>query len=141
MTAYPIPLLGSRLLKLRRSKVLPITAAAFLAFPFIDGLFMFIMKDPEQARSLGLISVKAQMMAATADWNIYFQVLLLGTGIVGAILFAFITAWIFGREYTDRAVQGAAGTAHFARRRSWRPSLPLYRRLRSTPRGSSACQC
>ena len=91
--------------KMRRSKVLPITTAAFLIIPVIDGLFMFILKDPERARSMGLISVKAQMTAMYTDWNMFFQVLLMGTAIAGAILFAFITAWIFGREYSDRTVK------------------------------------
>jgi ABC-2 type transport system permease protein len=91
--------------KMRRSKVLPITTAAFLIFPIIDGLFMFILKDPERARSMGLISIKAQMVAVQTDWNMFFQVLLMGIAIAGAILFAFITAWIFGREYSDRTVK------------------------------------
>jgi ABC-type transport system involved in multi-copper enzyme maturation permease subunit len=91
--------------KMRRSRVLPITTAAFLIVPIIDGLFMFILKDPERARSMGLISLKAQMTAAYTDWNMFFQVLLMGTAIAGAILFGFITAWIFGREYSDRTVK------------------------------------
>jgi ABC-2 type transport system permease protein len=91
--------------KMRRSKVLPITTAAFLIVPMIDGLFMFILKDPERARSMGLISLKAQMTAAYTDWNMFFQVLLMGTAIAGAILFGFITAWIIGREYSDRTVK------------------------------------
>ena len=95
----------AEVLKVRRSKVLPITTGAFLIFPVIDGLFMYILKDPERARSMGLISVKAQMTAAQADWNMFFQVLLMGTAIAGAILFAFITAWIFGREYSDRTIK------------------------------------
>jgi ABC-2 type transport system permease protein len=92
-------------LKVRRSKVTLLTAIAFSALPFIAGLFMFILKDPERARSMGLISVKAQMTAGVADWPTYFQVLLLGTGIAGAILFAFITAWVFGREFSDHTIK------------------------------------
>lgn len=92
-------------LKVRRSKVSLLTAAGFSIFPIIDGLFMFILKNPERARTMGLISVKAQITAAVADWPTYFQVLLLGTAIGGAILFAFITAWVFGREYSDRTAK------------------------------------
>jgi ABC-2 type transport system permease protein len=92
-------------LKARRSKVSLLTAAGFSIFPIIDGLFMFILKNPERARTMGLISVKAQITAAVADWPTYFQVLLLGTAIGGAILFAFITAWVFGREYSDRTAK------------------------------------
>ena len=92
-------------LKARRSKVSLLSVAAFLIFPIIDGLFMFILKDPERACGMGLISVKAQITAAVADWPTYFQVLLLGTAIGGAILFAFITAWVFGREFSDHTVK------------------------------------
>jgi ABC-2 type transport system permease protein len=92
-------------LKARRSKVSLFTAAAFLIFPIVDGLFMFILKDPQRARALGLISVKAQMFAGVADWPTFFQILLLGSAIGGGILFAFITAWVFGREYSDRTIK------------------------------------
>ncbi len=97
--------LWAEALKARRSKVSLLTAAGFSIFPIVVGLFMFILKDPERARAMGLISVKAQITAAVADWPTYFQVLLLGTAIGGAILFAFITAWVFGREYSDHTVK------------------------------------
>jgi ABC-2 type transport system permease protein len=97
--------LWAEALKARRSKVSLLTAAGFSIFPIIDGLFMFILKDPKRARAMGLISVKAQITAAVADWPTYFQVLLLGTAIGGAILFAFITAWVFGREYSDHTAK------------------------------------
>lgn len=92
-------------LKARRSKVSLLTVAGFSLFPIIDGLFMFILKNPERARAMGLISTKAQLIAGVADWPTYFQVLLLGTAIGGAILFAFITAWVFGREFSDHTAK------------------------------------
>jgi len=92
-------------LKARRSKVSLLTLAGFSIFPVVDGLFMFILKDPERARAMGLIGAKAQMTAGVADWPTFFQVLLLGTAIGGAILFAFITAWVFGREFSDHTVK------------------------------------
>ena len=92
-------------LKARRSKISLLTVAGFLIFPIVDGLFMFILKDPERARTMGLISAKAQMTAGVADWPTYFQVLLMGTAVGGAILFAFITAWVFGREFSDHSVK------------------------------------
>jgi ABC-2 type transport system permease protein len=92
-------------LKARRSKVSLLTVAGFSVFPIIDGLFMFILKDPERARAMGLISAKAQITAGVADWPTFFQVLLLGTAIGAAILFAFITAWVFGREFSDHTVK------------------------------------
>lgn len=92
-------------LKARRSKASLLSIAAFLIFPGIDGLFMLIMKDPERARALGLIGVKAQLAAGTADWSTFYQVLLLGFAVGGAVLFAFITTWVFGREFSEHTVK------------------------------------
>jgi ABC-2 type transport system permease protein len=92
-------------LKARRSKVSWITAGGYLLLPAIGGLFLFILKDPEQARSMGLISVKAQITAAVADWPTFFGILTMGVAIAGSILFAIITAWVFGREFSDHTVK------------------------------------
>jgi len=93
-------------LKARRSRVPLATAAAFSIFPVIGGLFMIIMKDPERARALGLIGAKAQLLSAgAADWPSYFGFLSVGTAAAGAILFAFITAWVFGREFSDHTAK------------------------------------
>jgi ABC-2 type transport system permease protein len=95
----------AELLKARRSRVPLLTWVAFSILPLVGGLFMFILKDPERAKALGLISAKAQMTAATADWAGYTQVLLLGSAIAGAILYGFIAAWVFGRESVDRTAK------------------------------------
>ncbi len=93
-------------LKARRSKVSLGTAAGFLILPVIDGLFMFILKDPEQARAMGLIGAKARLLTeGVADWPSYFEFLSLGTAAGGAMLFAFITAWVFGREFSDHTAK------------------------------------
>ena len=93
-------------LKARRSKVSLLTAAGFLILPVIGGLFMFILKDPERARTMGLIGAKAQLLTGgVANWPAYFDFLSLGTAAGGAILFAFITAWVFGREFSDHTAK------------------------------------
>jgi ABC-2 type transport system permease protein len=98
--------LWAETLKARRSKVPLGTAAGISILPIVGGLFMMIMKDPERARAMGLISVKAQLLTAgVADWPTYFEVLLQGVGIGGAVLFAIITAWLFGREFADRTAK------------------------------------
>lgn len=98
--------LWAETLKARRSKVPLLTAAAFSILPLVGGLFMVILKDPERARAMGLISVKAQLFTAgVADWPTFFDVLLQGTGIAGMILYAFITSWVFGREFSDRTAK------------------------------------
>ena len=92
-------------LKARRSKVSLLTAAGFLILPIIGGLFMLILKDPERARAMGLISVKAQLIAGVADWPTFFGILTQGIAVGGSILFAMITAWVFGREFSDHTAK------------------------------------
>lgn len=97
--------LWAEALKLRRSKVPLFTALGFSIAPVVDGLFMIIMKDPEAARSMGLISTKAQLIAGVADWPTFFNVLGQAVAVGGAILFAILTAWVFGREFSDRTAK------------------------------------
>lgn len=92
-------------LKARRSKITPLSTAAFMLLPFVGGLFMIILKYPEQARAMGLISAKAQLMAGVADWPTFFSILAQGIAIAGAIIFALITSWVFGREFADRTAK------------------------------------
>ena len=95
----------TELLKTRRSRVPWGVAAGFTLAPLIIGLFMIILKDPEAAQSLGLIGTKAALTAGTADWPTFLSMLGQAVAIGGAILFAFLTAWVFGREFADRTVR------------------------------------
>lgn len=92
-------------LKARRSAVAWGTAAAFLILPLVGGLFMVILKNPEQARALGLISLKAQLTGGVADWPTFFSILTQGAAVGGSMVFAFITAWVFGREFSDHTAK------------------------------------
>jgi ABC-2 type transport system permease protein len=92
-------------LKARRSKVPWLTALGFSLAPLMGGLFMVILKDPERARSLGLVSAKAQLTAGTADWPTFLGVLAQATAVGGGMLFALVTAWVFGREFSDRTAK------------------------------------
>ena len=71
----------------------------------IGGLFMIILKDPEAARSMGLISAKAQLLAGVADWPTFFGILAQAVAVGGAVVFAIVTAWVFGREFRDRTAK------------------------------------
>ena len=93
------------LLKARRSKVPWAIAAGFSLFPLVGGFFMLILKDPERARQLGLLGAKAQLTAGTADWPTFVGFESQAVTIGGAILFAFLFAWLFGREFADRTVR------------------------------------
>lgn len=92
-------------LKALRSKVPLITTLGFLIVPPVGGLFMVILKDPEAAKSMGLISTKAQLAVGTADWPTFFNFLAQGVAVGGAIMFAIITTWVFGREFSDRTIK------------------------------------
>jgi ABC-2 type transport system permease protein len=97
--------LWAETLKIRRSKIPLFTALGFSFAPLMGGLFMIILKDPVAARSLGLISAKAQLVAGVADWPTFFGILAQAVAVGGAVVFAIVTAWVFGREFTDRTVK------------------------------------
>ena len=68
---------------------------------------MIILKDPDRARQLGLLGPKAQLFGGTADWPSILGLLSQAVAVGGAVLFAFLTAWVFGREFADRTFPGA----------------------------------
>jgi ABC-2 type transport system permease protein len=92
-------------LKARRSRIPWAVAAGFSLFPLVGGFFMLILKDPERARQLGLLGAKAQLTAGTADWPTFVALIAQAVVIGGAMLFAFLFAWLFGREFADRTVR------------------------------------
>jgi ABC-2 type transport system permease protein len=92
-------------LKARRSKVPWLAAAAYSLVPFVGGLFMFILKNPDEARQLGLITAKAQLTVGAADWPAYLDLLAQATAVGGVMVFSIMTAWIFGREFTDNTAK------------------------------------
>jgi ABC-2 type transport system permease protein len=97
--------LWAEALKARRSNVPWLAAIGFTLAPLMDGLFMFIMKDPERAREMGLLSVKAQLAMSTADWVTFFGVLTQAIAVGGVIVFSIVTAWMFGREFSDHTAK------------------------------------
>lgn len=100
-----LPALWSETLKMRHSKVPLFTAIGFSILPLAGGLFMIILKDPAAARSMGLISAKAQLTIGAADWPSYFSFLAQGIAAGGMVLFSIVTTWVFGREFSDHTVK------------------------------------
>ena len=92
-------------LKARRSSVPWLAFLGFTLAPLMDGLFMFIMKDPERAREMGLLSTKAQLAMSTAEWTTFFSVLTQAIAVGGVMVFSIVTAWIFGREFSDHTAK------------------------------------
>jgi ABC-2 type transport system permease protein len=95
----------AEVLKARRSKVPWLTALGFSLAPLVGGLFMIILKDPERARSMGLISAKAHLAAGVADWPTMLSLLAQATAIGGGLLFTLVTSWVFGREFSDHTAK------------------------------------
>ncbi|CAH2715339.1 hypothetical protein BACCIP111895_02523 [Neobacillus rhizosphaerae] len=91
-------------LKIRKSKMIWITTAAFSIAPLIGGFFMFVLKNPELAISSGLIGAKAQIIGE-ASWPAYLSLLAQMIAVGGILIFGFVTSWVFGREYADRTIK------------------------------------
>lgn len=97
--------LWCELLKLRRSRVPWITAAGFSLAPLMGGFFMWMLADPARARSMGTLGAKAQLQGGAADWPTFLGLLAQATAVGGGLLFALVTAWVFGREHVDRTTK------------------------------------
>lgn len=98
--------LSTEWLKARRSRVPWLVVAGFSMAPVVVGLFMVILKDPETARKAGLLGSKAQLAGGSADWPTMLAMLAQAVAVGGAILFAFLTSWVYGREFADRTLRG-----------------------------------
>ncbi len=92
-------------LKMFRSKVPLFTTIGFSMMPLVGGLFMVILKDPAAAKSMGLITTKAQLLTGTADWTSFFGFLAQAVAGGGMVLFSIITIWVFGREFSDHTLK------------------------------------
>ena len=97
--------LHTETLKLFRSKVPLFTALGFSMAPLMGGLFMIILKNPEAAKSLGLITTKAQLLTGTAEWSSFFNFMAQAVAAGGMVLFSIVTIWVFGREFSDHTVK------------------------------------
>lgn len=102
MTGIFVRVLGTELLKLRRSKVPWGTLAGLSLGPLGLALFMWILRDPERARQMGLLGTKASLSGLEASLPSYASMLTLIVGIGGMLLLPFIVAYVFGREYDDQ---------------------------------------
>lgn len=100
-----LPALWAETLKVFRSKVFLFTVIGFSLIPLAGGLFLIILKDPEAAKSMGLISTKAQITIGVADWPAFFSLLMQAVAAGGVILFSIIPIWVFGREFAEHTVK------------------------------------
>jgi ABC-2 family transporter protein len=91
--------LWAEALKLHRSRVPWVTAAVLALTPLMAGLFVLAARDPQTP---GLAGGKTQMLGVTADWAGYFTLLTQIAAVGGLLALGVVTAWVFGREFSDR---------------------------------------
>jgi ABC-2 type transport system permease protein len=91
-------------LKISRSMVLPVTFMVSALVPVMMSFMMFVLKNPELSHKLGLVGTKAKLLGV-ADWPSYLTFLAQGVCAIEIVIFGFICAWVFGREYMDRTIK------------------------------------
>jgi len=85
-----------------RSRMPLWTALGSLFMPFGIAFLIFVSRNPETSRQLGLISAKANLMAyAATDWPAYLGLFGMIIGAGGLLLFSLVISWVFGREFVD----------------------------------------
>ncbi len=87
--------------KNKHAKITWITFIAFSIAPIFGGLIMFLMKDGGYEGLSGILKSKAIMFSFSADWNSYLGLLSQAVGVGGVLIFGFVAAWLFGREFSD----------------------------------------
>ncbi|HXZ05400.1 MAG TPA: ABC transporter permease [Ktedonobacteraceae bacterium] len=87
--------------KATRSRMPLFTALGFLVVACGLAFLMFIYKYPSLARSIGLISAKANLAGGAATWPYYLGILGQALAAAGLLLFSLVESWVFGREWAD----------------------------------------
>ncbi len=85
-----------------RSRMPVWTALGSLFMPLGMAFLIFLARNPELSRKLGLVSAKANLIAYSAtDWPTYLGLFgqILGAG--GFFFFVMAISWVFGREFAD----------------------------------------
>jgi ABC-2 type transport system permease protein len=78
------------------------TALGSLIMPLGIAFLIFVARNPEISRNLGLISAKADLLAFSAtDWPAYLKIYGLIIAAAGYLLFVLVISWVFGREFAD----------------------------------------
>ncbi|MGA2819897.1 MAG: ABC transporter permease [Anaerolineales bacterium] len=89
-----------------RSKMPLFTALGSLLMPLGIGFLVFLAKNPELSRNLGLVGTKANLTAYYAtDWPSYLGLFAEIIAAAGFFLFVLIISWVFGREFADRTLK------------------------------------
>lgn len=91
-------------LKVRRTKIFPISIYFFVFIGIMMGLLMYASMHPEIANRSSTISAKTSFLGGS-DWAAFYDLLIQLVLTIGVIGSGVITSWCFGREFSDRAVK------------------------------------
>jgi ABC-2 type transport system permease protein len=92
------------MLKVRRTRIFLISIYFFIFIGAMMGLLVFLSIHPEIANRSSTLRMKTSFIGGS-DWKAFYDLLIqliLTIGVIGA---GFITSWVFGREFSDRAIK------------------------------------
>jgi ABC-type transport system involved in multi-copper enzyme maturation permease subunit len=97
--------------KLKRSKAVWATALVYVFIAAVLWFTLWMARNPEAARSLGILGKKADILSSgiSADWSGLFTLLLEMSVMGGMILYAIVVAYVFGREYAEGTAKNMLG--------------------------------
>jgi ABC-2 type transport system permease protein len=121
--------------KTLRSRMPLFTILGSLVMPMGIAFLIFVSRNPEVSRKLGLISIKANLMADTAtNWPSYLSLAAQMIAAGGFFFFCLILSWVIGREFSDGTLKdmlavpvprGSILLAKFAVSAAWSVGLSL----------------
>ncbi len=96
--------LWMEVLKVRRTKILPISIYFFIFIGIMMGLLMFLSMHPEIASRSATMTAKTSFLGGS-DWTTFYDLLIQIILTVGVIGSGIIASWCFGREFSDRTIK------------------------------------
>lgn len=91
-------------LKVIKSKIFIVTVCLFAFIPLMMGLMIYIVRHPELAGKLGILSAKANLFGTT-DGKGFLDLVNQLVATVGLIGCGFVTAWVFGSEHIEKTIK------------------------------------
>lgn len=96
--------LWMEILKVRRTKIFPVSIYFFIFIGIMMGMLMFLSMHPEIANRSSTVNMKTSLLGGS-DWNSFFGLLIQIILTVGVIGSGIVTSWVFGREFSDRTLK------------------------------------
>jgi len=98
-----LTVVATELVKLRRSRVTWLSFAVYTFMVAVGALFLWMMKNPGTAESVGLLGQKATFAfgGQSLDWSTFLGFIVEMGGVGGLVICSIIAAYVFGREYTE----------------------------------------